>query len=353
MAVFCRLSDPANYRPSDWDLLEDEAGREYWLDEFRDHARSMLAFAAARRDPPPADRLDAMRCAYEEALEALRRRPDARGRLDVLELCMLRDEFLQAYDIGDPYADVKQHENEAALRNYPDVTARLDSLPADRVVEALVRGVLAGNRFDLGSPATTSEYADGGIDFHAALSGLKPRPWFADDLDRVGAALGAATPYRKAIIFADNAGADAVLGILPLARHLAGVGIGVTVAATSHHALNDITRPELDAVLDHAGRQDPALANRIADGRITTVGTGHTQPLIDLADISDACNAAAADCDLVILEGMGRAVESNYRTPFRCDCIRLAMIKNRAVARHYGSAPFDLVCRFTPAARSG
>jgi len=354
MPSLCLLQDPARYRPCDWDLLIDAAGREYWINEFLTHSRSMLAYASARRDPPPADRIAAMRAAYHNALEHLRRRPEARGRLDVLELCILRDEFLLEYDLGDPYADVKRQENEAALRIYPTVVQRLDETPAHQRVEALFRGVLAGNRFDLGSPATTAEYHSGRMDFFAHLAALKPRPWFVDGLDGIASRIsGPGGPYTKAMIFADNAGADAVLGILPLARHLATVGVRVVVAATDHFALNDITLGELNGVLQVATRADEVLRRHVDLGSITTIGTGHGHPLIDLSNISDECNAAAAGCDLIVLEGMGRAIESNFRTSFRCDCIRVAMIKNEAVARHYGCGPFDLVCGLTPGGRGG
>jgi type II pantothenate kinase len=184
------------------------------------------------------------------------------------------------------------------------------------------------------------------MDFFAELARVKPRPWRWDNLDALAGRLDPASPaYRKAILFADNAGADAVLGVLPFARHLAGLGVPVILAATDHFALNDIMRMELDGVLTEAAALDDVLADHAAAGRIRTVGTGHTHPLIDLSDISDECATAAADCDLVVLEGMGRAVESNWQAAFRCDCLRVAMVKNVAVARHYECDLFDLVCR--------
>ena len=48
------------------------------------------------------------------------------------------------------------------------------------------------------------------------------RPWRVDDFDALRARFfgAAARPHRRAVIFVDNAGADFVLGILPLARFL-------------------------------------------------------------------------------------------------------------------------------------
>lgn len=49
--------------------------------------------------------------------------------------------------------------------------------------------------------------------FEATRRGLVPRPWVIDDLDPLLARLGR-RPYRKAVLFVDNAGSDVVLGKL-------------------------------------------------------------------------------------------------------------------------------------------
>ena len=51
---------------------------------------------------------------------------------------------------------------------------------------------------------------------------------------------------------------------------------------------------------------------------------------------------------LVILEGMGRGVESNIDAEFSCDAVNLAMIKDSAVASRHAGKVFDVVCRFWP-----
>ena len=79
---------------------------------------------------------------------------------------------------------------------------------------------------------------------------------------------------------------------------------------------------------------------------IQFVSTGTGEPLIDLAEISDELNEVAADADFVILEGMGRGVESNLDARFTCDVLKIAMIKDEAVARRCRGKVFDVVCRF-------
>ena len=39
----------------------------------------------------------------------------------------------------------------------------------------------------------------------------------------------------------------------------------------------------------------------------------------------------AGDADLVILEGMGRSIETNLNAQFRVDSLKLGMIKHREV----------------------
>lgn len=61
----------------------------------------------------------------------------------------------------------------------PQVLARLDAVQGRRAaLEAALRGVFAGNIFDLGAAASAKRYADGGgAGFDSALAQLLPRPW--------------------------------------------------------------------------------------------------------------------------------------------------------------------------------
>lgn len=49
----------------------------------------------------------------------------------------------------------------------------------------------------------------------------------------------------------------------------------------------------------------------------------------------------------VVIEGMGRAVHTNYFTRLTCDCLKLAMIKNKHLAQSlFKGNVYDCVCRF-------
>ena len=50
--------------------------------------------------------------------------------------------------------------------------------------------------------------------------------------------------------------------------------------------------------------------------------------------------------DLVVLEGMGRAIESNLNAQFTCDSLNIAMIKDTGVASALGGKVYDLLCKY-------
>ncbi|KAL9965965.1 hypothetical protein ACROYT_G029839 [Oculina patagonica] len=52
------------------------------------------------------------------------------------------------------------------------------------------------------------------------------------------------------------------------------------------------------------------------------------------------------DADLLILEGMGRAIHTNYEAKFTCDSIKLAVIKNRWLAQRLGGDMYSVVFKY-------
>ena len=344
MAVLCKLADPDGYVVSDWDLMADAAGRAYWIYHFEHHSEAMLAMAAEQDADP--DAAAAFRNELLAELDLLRADPAYWGPLTILSFDECRERLLRKHGLPDPYATVKRRENHAAAELFAEVLAELDGLTGTALVEALVRGIFAGNIFDLGSMATIESYHQEGMDFHATRERQPSRPWFVDDFDALSARLLGGQPYRQVLFFVDNAGADLILGCIPLARHLAREGSRVVLAANSTPSLNDITWPELQEVLATLADIDSVLANLIADDRIATVASGCGAPLIDLSRISEACNAAARQADYIILEGMGRSIESNYRVRFTCDTLKIALLKDRVVAERLGGSLYDQVCRF-------
>jgi len=151
------------------------------------------------------------------------------------------------------------------------------------------------------------------------------------------------------LFFCDNAGSDFVLGVMPFCRLMAKRGTRVVIAANRLPALNDMTVSEVKAWLPRLCAVDPVLDSLVKSGRIVAIDSGGTAPLIDLRLVSSEVNDFARETDLVVLEGMGRGLESNYEAMFKCDALKIAMIKEEIVAQRHGGKNFDTVCRFDAA----
>ena len=61
----------------------------------------------------------------------------------------------------------------------------------------------------------------------------------------------------------------------------------------------------------------------------------------------------ASDADFIVLEGMGRGIETNLRARFSCDALRVGMIKHPEVAAALGGRMYDCVVRFERGASGG
>jgi type II pantothenate kinase len=401
------------------------------------------------------------------------------------------EECLREFGFADVYRVDKERENAAALEVLPDLLAELDGLPPGERLAAAVHGALAANIFDWGAQACVELYHDATITqmYRRARENLAARPWRVDDLDEFCGAVEVGRGYKRAVVFVDNAGADVVLGMLPLARELLRAGAEVVLVANSLPAINDVTAAELRGVVARAaeacpviraardaavaaeaasqGRVPPlpGLSQRVAssdrlatlggggagvgggsgsgsgsgghpapasptrlrpsqllppmlqtaaaplpasipeagspqgaagaadapsssaaaaaapsssppgagagaglgrrpslspkgmfgesypspwrDPRLYIVASGHGSPCLDLRRVSSDVADATVGADLVVIEGMGRAVHTNYTARFKCDVLKLAMIKNQHLAqRLFGGDVYDCVCRF-------
>lgn len=263
-----------------------------------------------------------------------------------IDLCKLREQALRAAGFQDIFRSIKQKENEGALELLGEVLQEIDDIADPRQRwEAVVRGVFAGNIFDLGCAATTDMYHQDGISFHGTREKLLPRPWVIDCLEQLLDRLTTHT-YHQAVLFVDNAGADVVLGMLPLARELLKRGTSVVVAANSLPSINDITAAELDAMLPLLCQADCTLCKGVSSGKLKVVASGNDLPVIDLTKLSTELVEVCQHADLIVLEGMGRSIETNLNALFTVDCLRVGMIKHPEVAAALGGRLYDCVCKF-------
>jgi type II pantothenate kinase len=351
MQTFCKLADPSTYVACGWDFSADPEGRAYWVKFFVEHVEMILrvgveaAIARGEARDTALTRGAACRAEFVERFDHYSRDPSGFGRVTILTFDMWRDQILRRHGFVDPFIDVKNRENEKMLPLLPAVCRELDAIDEPARFRAAIDGVFAGNIFDMGAAATAKAFAAESPDFFNIRATLPKRPWLIDDFDALSARLLRATPHRRAVFFVDNAGSDFLLGALPLVRWLAMRGTQIVLAANERPSLNDMTIHDVRAWWPRILKAEPTL-ERLP---IELVSTGTGEPLIDLSEVSDELNEAARDADFVILEGMGRGVESNLDARFACDALNIAMIKDESVARRAGGRVFDLVCRFSAA----
>ncbi|CAM6128447.1 unnamed protein product [Calypogeia fissa] len=377
---FPLLADPKGYEPNTVDL-SDHSERQYWFNILSDNMPDLVekAVASEGATDDAKRRGDAFSRAFRAHLARLREEPAAYGKLGLANLLELREECLREFHFFDAYRAVKQRENEASLAVLPDLLSELDGMQLGDRVLALIEGVLAANIFDWGSKACVELYHSGTIiEIYRMSRNKMQRPWRVDNFQAfrkrwIGDGEGAPLPlsHKRALLFVDNSGADVVLGMLPLARELLRRGTEVVLVANSLPAINDVTASELPAIVAAAAKHCDilrksaeaggllvdALASPSRNGshqhennhvpRLLAVASGSGSPCIDFSQVSSELASLAKDADLVVLEGMGRSLHTNYNVKFNCEVLKLAMIKNQRLAEQLvNGSIYDCVCRY-------
>jgi type II pantothenate kinase len=348
LSPFCLLKDPATYVCSKLDLRAADDDRIYWVGFFKRHIHTLLKLAkeaGLARDRAIEDldrRASASLAEFDELMDRFLAEPKAQpDKITIMTLDRWRDGILRKHGFVDCFIDLKDRENAKMLPLLPAVCAELDSLHGVEQIRAVVAGVFAGNIFDMGAEATAKRFLSHSPDFFNTRAGLPHRPWLVDDFDRLERSL-LQKAYTKCVFFIDNAGSDFLLGALPMIRWLGQRGTYIVIAANERPSLNDMTIHDVRNWWPRILEAEPSLSSL----PIELISTGTGEPMIDLAEVSDELNQAVQQVDLVILEGMGRGVETNLDAEFCCDALNIAMLKDARVAEALGGKVFDLVCRF-------
>lgn len=379
LEVFPLLVDPKKYEPNTVDLL-DHSELEYWFTVLSEHMPDLVdkAVASEGGTDDAKRRGEAFARAFSAHLARLMEEPAAYGKFGLANLLELREECLREFQFRDAYITIKQRENEASLTVLPDLLLELDGMDEEGRLLTLIEGVLAANIFDWGSRACVDLYHKGTIIEIYRMSRKKmQRPWRVDDFDMFKRRIlgsGENPSYKRALLFVDNSGADVVLGMLPLARELLRLGTEVVLVGNSLPALNDVTANELPEIVAEAAKHcdiirkaaeaggllfdamvdvEDELEKQAASVPLMVVENGCGGPCIDFRQVSSELAAVAKDADLIILEGMGRALHTNLNARFRCDALKLAMVKNQRLAEKlFGGNIYDCICRFEPVENS-
>ncbi|MED6189731.1 hypothetical protein PIB30_098831 [Stylosanthes scabra] len=299
--------------------------------------------------PDAANRAQIFASRYAEILEELKKDPASHGvPLDIRLLCRLREQALREAGFTDIFKKVKEEENLKAISLFESVVCLSDSIEDEgERLENLVRGIFAGNVFDLGSIELAEAFSREGMSFSSACEKLVPRPWIIDDLDTFKMNWSK-KKWKKVIIFVDNSGADIILGILPFARELLRRGSQVVLAANDLPSINDVTYSELIEIISKLRDGEGFLAG-VSTSNLLIANSGNDLPVIDLRKVSQEVAYHAIDADLVVLEGMGRGIETNLYAQFKCDSLKIGMVKHVEVAEFLGSRMYDCVIKFNEA----
>eukprot|EP01024_Parvocaulis_polyphysoides_P012770 TRINITY_DN14758_c0_g2_i1.p2 TRINITY_DN14758_c0_g2~~TRINITY_DN14758_c0_g2_i1.p2 ORF type:complete len:261 (-),score=42.69 TRINITY_DN14758_c0_g2_i1:58-840(-) len=241
LTAFSQLVDPENYVPYTFDYIDSNEQEEGlpnvhdWIEVFR---RSIPSFVKAMKKDTslPQQNREMGAAKFEEEFNAvcdkLQENPTVAidgfppGQLDCIKLCRIRDKIQHANGFPDPFKAIKDEENEKALQYLPILLKEIDGVSDVRErLELVIKGVFAGNIFDLGAAHSSELFEKGDTVFQKTRSKLQTRPWTIDHLDTTLSAL-TSNKYSKAVLFVDNAGSDVVLGMLPLARELIKLSFG-------------------------------------------------------------------------------------------------------------------------------
>ncbi|KAJ6927835.1 damage-control phosphatase [Populus alba x Populus x berolinensis] len=321
-----------------------------WINVFLNSIASFKKRAETDSTVPDAPlRAEKFAQRYGDILEDFKKDPESHGGPpDGILLCRLRELILRELGFIDIFKKVKDEENAKAISLFKNVVQLNDAiLDEPKRLENLVRGIFAGNIFDLGSAELAEVFSRDGMSFLASSQNLVPRPWVIDDLDTFKVKWSKKT-WKKVVIFVDNSGADIILGILPFARELLRCGSQVVLAANDMPSINDVTYTELIEIIAKLKDENGQLVG-VDTSNLLVANSGNDLPVIDLTRVSQELAYLASDADLVILEGMGRGIETNLYAQFKCDSLKIGMVKHPEVAQFLGGRLYDCVFKYNEA----
>ncbi|CAB4486120.1 fumble-domain-containing protein [Rhizophagus irregularis] len=352
LVAFPKLENLDEYQP-DTLQLTDSTAQKYWIDVLERNLHSLVELAKewtsdSENDGQNQDvqsRASSFDTLFRGHLARLRDQPNMYGALTVRSLLNLREQCLHELGFPDIFSKVKAAENKSALHKLPGLLKKVDSLQSlEDKIELLIDNILAGNMFDWGSSQIVKLIKDGELSFEAA----KEKANKPDKLNHTKKFIERIIsknkpPLKKAVIFVDNSGADIVLGVIPFARFLVSLGMDVILAVNSHPAINDITFEELSEVVASIAELDSLVAAAWASKKISVMETGSASLCLDLRRINEDLVEACQDVDLIVLEGMGRAIHTNYNAKFTCESLKIAVFKNAATATELGAHMYDAI----------
>uniref|UniRef100_A0A3P8Y1B1 4'-phosphopantetheine phosphatase n=1 Tax=Esox lucius TaxID=8010 RepID=A0A3P8Y1B1_ESOLU len=122
----------------------------------------------------------------------------------------------------------------------------------------------------------------------------------------------------------------------------------VVLASNSSPALNDVTNSELQILTQRIAAMDLVIQSAVKEDRLTLVQSGSSSPCLDLSRLDKELAGVVRErhTDLVVIEGMGRAIHTNYYAMLSCESLKMAVIKNSWLADRLGGKLFSVVFKY-------
>ncbi|KAK7602808.1 hypothetical protein V9T40_006782 [Parthenolecanium corni] len=341
------LLEPANYIPDTVDLNADQEAREYWLHCFEEKIDTFVsrAISSQPNNATAVERAELFKEKYIKRLHHLKVQPFAYGNLTVRSLLDTIEHYLREFDFPDPFLLQRQQENEFALMSLKERLDELDAMDTKERHKDLIISFLAGNIFDWGAKEIARMLETNTFGFNEAKAKVPERPWLIDNLDEWLVRM-TGPAYSKVAIFVDNSGADIVLGVIPFVRELLRHNTKVILCANSAPALNDVMHTEMVILLKKISALCPVIEAAVTCGKLIVMENAQSGPCLDLSRLGKEIADELRTTDLIVLEGMGRAVHTNLEAKFTCDSLKIAVIKNSWLAKRLGGNMFAVICKY-------
>ncbi|EGT30162.1 CBN-PNK-4 protein [Caenorhabditis brenneri] len=339
-------------KPDTIDFNNDEQARNFWIEILDKTIADMTKYAIASQkhcdqQDEVTQRAKDFELDFVNTMNTIKEHHVAYGNSNARNLLEVREQILQEKGFDDIYVQKKHEENCTAIAELPNVLAIIDKLKETSdektVLEYVSRGLLAGNVFDWGAKEVVKMMnSESGLSFQSAINHVEDRPWLFDGFDSFHSKH---KEYKSVLIFVDNSGFDYILGIIPFARELLRNGSKVIICANTSPALNDLTHREMVNLAPALKKADADLAKFIDSEQMMFVQSGQESPCLDARRVHQELNEVVETykTDLVVIEGMGRALHTNFNVQFKCDSLKAAVIKTQWLADRLGGKMFSVV----------
>lgn len=90
------------------------------------------------------------------------------------------------------------------------------------------------------------------------------------------------------------------------------------------------------------------MAQCLKNGRLECINSGQSSPCLDLSRLNKSLVELMTErkVDLLVLEGMGRAIHTNLYANFNVECLKVAVLKNRWLAERLGGEMFSVIFKY-------